>query len=154
LFYVFGGRALSRRHRSVVKRATLDPLTELGNHRAFQEELGVRCRSRPPRQGGTCAVALVDLDDFKLANDAKGHRYGDEVLIEVGRVLRSGRPEDRAFRIGGDEFAIVFAGTDGAGAKTALERMLVTAQKGTRPTSFTAAGGSSCSTTSPSCCRW
>ena len=137
LFYVLGGRALSRRHRSVVKRATLDPLTELGNHRAFQEELG-RASSFAARQGDTCAVALVDLDDFKLADDAKGHRYGDEVLIEVGRVLRSGRPEDRAFRIGGDEFAIVFAGTDGAGAKTALERMLATAQKGTRPTSFTA----------------
>ena len=60
--------------------------------------------------------------------------YGDEVLIEIGRVLRSGRSEDRAFRIGGDEFAIVFAGTDGASAKTALERMLVAAQTGTRPT--------------------
>ena len=128
-FYVFGGRALSRRHRSAVKGATLDPLTELGNHRAFQEELA-RALSFAARQGGTCAVALVDLDDFKLANDAKGHRYGDEVLIEIGRVLRSGRSEDRAFRIGGDEFAIVFAGTDGAGAKTALERMLVAAQNG------------------------
>ncbi len=137
LFYLFGGRALSRRHRGVVKRATLDPLTELGNHRAFQEELE-RALSFAARQGDMCAVALVDLDDFKLANDAKGHRYGDQVLIEVGRVLRSGRPEDRAFRIGGDEFAIVFPGTDGAGAKTAVERMLAEAQRGTRPTTFTA----------------
>ena len=136
-FYVFGGRALTRRHRSAVKGATLDPLTELGNHRAFQEELA-RALSFAARQRGTCAIGLVDLDDFKLANDAKGHRYGDEVLIEIGQVLRSGRSEDRAFRIGGDEFAIVFAGTDAASAKTALERMLVAAQTGTRPTSFTA----------------
>ena len=137
LFYLLGGRALSRRHRAVLRRATLDPLTELGNHRAFQEELG-RALSFAARKGDSCAVALVDLDDFKLANDAKGHRYGDEVLIEIGRVLRSGRPEDRAFRIGGDEFAILFPGTDGQGARLALERMLGSAQKGSHPTTFTA----------------
>jgi diguanylate cyclase (GGDEF)-like protein len=137
LFYLFGGRALSRRHRSVLKRATLDPLTELGNHRAFQDELE-RTLSFAARQRGSCAVALIDLDDFKLANDAKGHRHGDEVLIAVARVLGSGRPEDRAFRIGGDEFAILFPGTDGAGAKVALERMLAAASEGARPTAFTA----------------
>ena len=137
LFYLLGGRALSRRHQLVLRRATLDPLTELGNHRAFQEELD-RALSFAARHDAECAVALVDLDDFKLANDANGHRHGDEVLVAVGRALMAGRPEDRAFRIGGDEFAVILPGTSGAGAGMALERMLADAQLGARPTTFTA----------------
>jgi diguanylate cyclase (GGDEF)-like protein len=137
LFYLLGGRSLSRRHRSVLKRATQDPLTELGNHRAFQEELQ-RAQSFAARREEPFAVALVDLDDFKFINDRRGHRHGDEVLVEVARVLNSGRPEDRAFRIGGDEFAVLFQSTDGAGARIALERMLAAAQRGSRPATFTA----------------
>jgi diguanylate cyclase (GGDEF)-like protein len=137
LFYLLGGRSLSRRHRSVMRRATRDPLTDLGNHRAFQEEIA-RALSFAARRGGTLAVALVDLDDFKYTNDTLGHRHGDEVLTALARVLASGRPEDRAFRIGGDEFAILFPGTDGAGARRALERMLDSAGRSHRPAAFTA----------------
>src|SRR5918999_1692077 len=104
LFYVLGGRNLARRHKLVVKRATRDSLTDLGNHRSFQDELAlavaVAARRREP-----LALALIDLDDFKFTNDRHGHRKGDEVLLDVARVLTSGRAEDRAFRIGGDEFA-------------------------------------------------
>jgi diguanylate cyclase (GGDEF)-like protein len=137
LFYLLGGRTLSQRHRNVMRRATQDPLTELGNHRAFQEELQ-RALSFAARRGEPFAVALVDLDDFKYVNDTQGHRHGDEVLIALAGVLSSGRTEDRAFRIGGDEFALLFPGTDGSGAEEALERMLAAARHGTRPVSFTA----------------
>jgi diguanylate cyclase (GGDEF)-like protein len=137
LFYLLGGRSLSRRHRSVMRRATQDPLTELGNHRAFQEELG-RASAFAARRGEPFAVALVDLDDFKYINDTNGHRHGDEVLVALAQVLGSGRTEDRAYRIGGDEFAVLFPGIDGAGARRALERMLASAQQGARAASFTA----------------
>ena len=137
LFYMLGGRKLARRHRLVVKRATRDSLTDLGNHRSFQDELaravGVSARRQDP-----LSLALIDLDDFKFTNDRYGHRKGDEVLIEVARVLNTGRSEDRAFRIGGDEFAILMPGALGAAARTSLERRLIGSRAGTAGTSFTA----------------
>ncbi len=109
LFYVVGGRTLARRHSLVVKRATRDSLTDLGNHRSFQDELA-RAVAVAARRQEPLALALVDLDDFKFINDRYGHRRGDEVLLQVARVLERGRAEDRAFRIGGDEFALLCRG--------------------------------------------
>jgi diguanylate cyclase (GGDEF)-like protein len=136
LFYVLGGRKLARRHRLVVRRATRDSLTDLGNHGAFQDELAravaVAARRREP-----FALALIDLDDFKFTNDRYGHRRGDRVLVEVARVLADGRAEDRAFRLGGDEFALLMPGTDGVGARAGIERRLAAARKNASATSFT-----------------
>jgi diguanylate cyclase (GGDEF)-like protein len=136
LFYVLGGRKLARRHKLVVKRATRDSLTDLGNHRSFQDELAlavaVAARRREP-----LALALIDLDDFKFTNDRHGHRKGDEVLLDVARVLATGRAEDRAFRIGGDEFALIMPGLGGADARAALERRLAAARESNNPSSFT-----------------
>jgi diguanylate cyclase (GGDEF)-like protein len=136
LFYVVGGRALARRHRSVVERATRDPLTNLGNHRSFQEELE-RAVAFAARRGESLAVALVDLDDFKQINDRYGHRQGDQVLTHVGRVLERGRPEDRAFRIGGDEFAILLPGADSIGARKAIQRRMSAARDDRKASGFT-----------------
>jgi diguanylate cyclase (GGDEF)-like protein len=137
VFYVLGGRTFARRHRSVVKRATRDPLTDLGNHRSFQEELA-RAVASAARRSEPLAVALTDLDDFKLINDRYGHRQGDEVLSHVARVLDQGRPDDRAFRIGGDEFALLMPGADGLNAGTAMQRRLTAARQGQAAASFTA----------------
>jgi diguanylate cyclase (GGDEF)-like protein len=136
LFYLLGGRTLARRHSLVVKRATRDSLTDLGNHRAFEDELaravGVTARSREP-----LALALIDLDDFKSINDRFGHRRGDEVLSKVARILDQGRGLDRAFRIGGDEFALLLPGIDGSGARAGLERRLAAARHSATSFSFT-----------------
>jgi diguanylate cyclase (GGDEF)-like protein len=137
IFYAVGGRALARRHRSVLKRATRDPLTDLGNHRMFQEEL-TRAVAAAARRGEPLAVVLVDLDDFKFVNDRFGHRRGDEVLSDIARVLESGRAGDQAFRIGGDEFAILMPGSDGERARIVLDRFLADARRGAAATSFTA----------------
>ncbi len=137
VFYVLGGRTFARRHRSVVKRATRDPLTDLGNHRSFQEELE-RAVGFAARRAEPLAVVLVDLDDFKLINDRYGHRQGDEVLTHVARVLYQGRPEDRAFRIGGDEFALLMPGADPRRAGTGVQRRLDAARQGQAAASFSA----------------
>ena len=137
LFYVVGGRSFARRHRSVVKRATRDPLTDLGNHRSFKQELDLAV-TNAVRRSESLAVALVDLDDFKLVNDRHGHRHGDEVLAHVARVLSHGRAHDRAFRIGGDEFALLLPDADSLGASKALARRLHAARKGTNAVSFSA----------------
>ena len=137
LFYFVAGRALVRRHGKARKGATRDPLTDLGNHRVFQEELE-RAVAFAARRNEPVALALVDVDDFKLVNDRFGHQRGDEVLAELAVVLESGRAEDRAFRIGGDEFALLMPGCDGGRARIALERLLAAAASGRNRTSLTA----------------
>ena len=136
LFYLLGGRSLARRHSLVVKRATRDSLTDLGNHRSFQDELG-RAVAVATRREEPLALAMVDLDDFKFTNDRYGHAKGDEVLLEVAGVLNSGRSEDRAFRIGGDEFALLLPGSDGAEARVGLERRIAVARAGATDAVFT-----------------
>ena len=102
--------------------ASRDPLTELFNHREFHEAVGrelERCR----RHGGGLAVALFDLDGFKQVNDTRGHAAGDRVLKGVAAALAdSARASDQAYRIGGDEFALLLPDTSGRAAISAAER--------------------------------
>ncbi len=88
----------------------LDGLTGLGNHRAFQEELDAQIAST--RDHGTpLALLVIDVDDLKKTNDRRGHAAGDEILRTVAQVMYANlRRSDRAFRIGGDEFALLLPG--------------------------------------------
>jgi diguanylate cyclase (GGDEF)-like protein len=107
--------------------ALLDPLTGLGNHRAFQEELA-RLVADAQRAESPLALLLVDLDDLKRINDERGHAGGDAALATMGRLLMTSmRHADRAFRIGGDEFAILMPNTDAVGAFAIARRLLVAA---------------------------
>jgi diguanylate cyclase (GGDEF)-like protein len=137
LFYLIAGRALMLRHGRARKGARRDGLTDLGNHRVFHEELAAAV-SFGARHDDQVALALIDIDDFKLVNDRFGHKRGDEVLTECAGILDSGRAEDRAFRIGGDEFALLMPGTDDAQARVILERCLAEAGSGASPTSLSA----------------
>jgi diguanylate cyclase (GGDEF)-like protein/putative nucleotidyltransferase with HDIG domain len=102
--------------------ASRDPLTELYNHREFHEAVArdlERCR----RHGGGLTVVLFDLDGFKQVNDTRGHAAGDRVLRSVaGALAASARESDLAFRVGGDEFALLLPDTTGRQAITAAER--------------------------------
>jgi diguanylate cyclase (GGDEF)-like protein len=89
------------------ERAARDPLTGLGHHATFYAELPVARETTPV--GRRCAVVMIDVDGFKAINDTRGHAAGDDVLRAVAGLLRSVAPmHGRAFRIGGDEFAMVF----------------------------------------------
>ena len=114
--------------------ATLDGLTMLGNHRAFQEELA-RQLEHARRTGSSIALLLIDVDDLKRVNDERGHASGDELLVSVGRtVMSSMRRNDRAFRVGGDEFAVILPGSNIDTGLTAARRILAGALNGGEPT--------------------
>jgi diguanylate cyclase (GGDEF)-like protein len=122
VFYLVGGRALVRSHRIALRRASRDGLTDLPNHRAFQEDL-VREFESAVRHGDHLSVASIDLDDFKFLNDRHGHAHGDALLRRAATVLRELRAGDRAYRIGGDEFAILLTRTGADGARIATRRL-------------------------------
>ncbi len=102
--------------------AIQDPLTELFNHRHFHETLNReldRCR----RHGGELGLVMFDLDGFKQVNDTGGHAEGDEVLRRVAAALRgSSRSSDLAFRVGGDEFALILPHAGPTATVAAAER--------------------------------
>jgi diguanylate cyclase (GGDEF)-like protein/PAS domain S-box-containing protein len=87
-------------------QATHDPLTGLANRTLFLDRLGAALDGSEP-----IAVLFVDVDDFKMVNDALGHMAGDGLLREVGqRLSGAARPQDTCARVGGDEFAVLLAG--------------------------------------------
>ena len=70
-------------------------------------------------------VALLDIDHFKQINDNYGHDIGDRVLVHLAEIFRSElRAYDIAGRVGGEEFGILFPGTDTSGAASACEHLI------------------------------
>ena len=110
-------------------QADRDSLTGLLNRRAFMRELSIEIE-RSLRYGRHFVLALCDLDDFKSINDTDGHPAGDRALEAVATLLQSTiRASDFAFRIGGDEFALLLPETDADEAQDAVTR-IVTALAG------------------------
>ncbi len=100
-----------------------DGLTGLGNHRSFQEELD-RQLDLFRRHQVPVALLLIDLDDLKVVNDGEGHPAGDRLLVGMANAIRDAlRYGDRAFRIGGDEFAVILPHTDADNALVAANRL-------------------------------
>lgn len=106
-------------HSAVEDRARTDDLTGVLNHGTFQERL-----QRMVAGGQMFSLIMLDLDDFKSVNDTLGHQAGDRFLHEVADAIRGvARESDQVFRYGGDEFSVILAGTDAAGARLVAERV-------------------------------
>lgn len=100
-----------------------DPLTRLLNRRAFVEQLDGEV-ARANRYGRSFGLVLADLDGFKQLNDRFGHTLGDEALQMFAAVVaRALRKPDEAFRIGGDEFALLLAEASEADARAVVRRI-------------------------------
>jgi diguanylate cyclase (GGDEF)-like protein/putative nucleotidyltransferase with HDIG domain len=115
-----GNARLYQNQRSLAAR---DPLTGLLNHRSFHEELDAALHSSS-HEAFFSSLVLIDLDQFKLVNDEDGHAAGDRVLRAAARALADAcRREDLAFRVGGDEFALLLPRLDEAGGRKVAERV-------------------------------
>jgi diguanylate cyclase (GGDEF)-like protein len=99
---------------AAVRVAYVDALTGLPNRRAFDEQMS--------RLSGQAAVAMIDVDHFKRFNDRHGHEAGDRALRAVARQVRRVHG-GRAYRYGGEEFAVIFEGRRVDQAEEALERV-------------------------------
>ena len=85
-----------------------DTLTQLPNRRFFFDRVQRLLHRLQFSPDLLFAVLFIDLDQFKMVNDSLGHRWGDELLVQVGeRLVQLVRPEDIVARLGGDEFAVL-----------------------------------------------
>lgn len=97
----------------LARQTIVDGVTELPNRLLFVDRLTqcLRRLQRAPEIGA--ALLLLDIDQFKLINDAVGYAGGDEILKELAQRLRNGlRPADTVARLGGDEFAVLLEGLE------------------------------------------
>ncbi|HYH51708.1 MAG TPA: GGDEF domain-containing protein [Acidimicrobiia bacterium] len=120
-------RAIScaaRRAFSQLERAAcFDALTGVLNRRSFQADVA-RELGRVARHGGGFSLVIIDLDGLKAVNDTLGHNAGDARLQALGSALRSyTRREDTAYRIGGDEFAVLLPGASPEQASRVMGRV-------------------------------
>ncbi len=112
---------VAKLHQAAKTAAATDPLTGLPNRRSFFERLE---RELANRDGGPLSVAIVDANGLKALNDGFGHAAGDEALVRVGAILQAGvREGDLVARIGGDEFAVLFAGAPILTAERIVRRL-------------------------------
>ena len=112
------------------RQAHQDVLSALPNRRQFDRDLA--------RMDEGDLLCLIDIDHFKKINDTFGHAAGDEVLTQLGELLRSRlRGHDQAYRYGGEEFAVIFRAPGSAAPHLLAERL----RRAVEQTAFPALGG-------------
>jgi diguanylate cyclase (GGDEF)-like protein len=110
-------------HARTRRLASTDGLTEVYNHRTFQERLSQEI-ARADRYSRPLSMLMIDVDHFKVYNDTHGHPQGDIVLRDLARLLREmSRTSDTVARYGGEEFAIILPETDSVGAQKIGQRL-------------------------------
>lgn len=105
-------KKLKRTNIELSNRVTRDGLSGLYNHRYIHEKLAEKA-SKAKRYNRYLSIGMFDIDKFKDVNDNYGHQFGDKVIVEVARILSENtRNSDAVGRYGGEEFIVIFDGTD------------------------------------------
>ena len=113
----------ARLHAESRELARIDPLTRLPNRQLLDEDLE-RARELARRHGHAVSLLMIDLDDFSRINETYGHPYGDDLLGRVAETLTENlRRSDTAYRVGGEEFAVLARETNVEGASQLAERL-------------------------------
>lgn len=116
-------------HERIVTLSRTDGLTGLLNRRAFYDEELPRRTERLKKDDRCAALFYVDMDNFKLVNDAHGHHKGDEAILALCAMLRDfSRPGDMIARLGGDEFALWLDGMDETAAQNRARQLIEKSQ--------------------------
>ena len=112
--------------------ARTDLLTGVANSRAIQESARLELM-RAKRVGYPLTLLYLDLDNFKLINDTRGHAAGDALLVRIGNALKASvRATDLVGRVGGDEFVVLLPDTDDIHAGIVLSKIRHAIEKETR----------------------
>ena len=114
---------LEQQNKILAERSSIDGLTQISNRRSLVEFLETETEEAN-RTSKPLSIAIFDIDNFKRVNDMRGHVTGDQVLVDVARIIRKNtRVNDLAGRYGGEEFMVVFANADLATAANISERI-------------------------------
>jgi len=115
---------LEEANRLLKEMTLLDPLLGIGNRRAM--EIDIKCtHDLSQRYEENYAIAMIDIDNFKLYNDHYGHQAGDAALQKVTSCIKSTiRSSDRVYRYGGEEFLVLLPKEKLEGAKILAQRIL------------------------------
>ena len=123
LIYVMRYFFKSQDYEYTYRLATTDGLTELYNHRFFQEKM-IECVENCKKSGKKFSLILTDIDFFKKFNDTYGHQAGDTVLRMVARTLKKHvKKSDYVCRYGGEEMSVILMNTDKETAIKIAERL-------------------------------
>lgn len=127
---VIFGLTLSKAYESIRRQAVMDALTGIPNRRNFSERILIEF-NRSQRDKFPLSVIMCDVDNFKVYNDAFGHKEGDEALKNVAQVIEKTlkRPGDFCARYGGEEFVVILPNTILDGAREIAEKISVNVQK-------------------------
>lgn len=123
------------------KRALVDELTGLKNFRYYDDRIQEEV-ARSKRTGVPFSLLIMDVDDFKVYNDTKGHLEGNNILRAIARTLNDVlRLSDIAIRYGGDEFVAILPNTSGKGADLVGSRIRMKLKKTRGCKTITLSGG-------------
>jgi len=113
-------------------QAATDPLTGLGNHRAFHKRLREEI-ARAESSGARVGLLLFDIDGFKGVNDSLGHLAGDELMRHLAGTAADVVERENAYRYGGDEFAVILPGLNKKKATQTAEQLRERVERMTVP---------------------
>jgi diguanylate cyclase (GGDEF)-like protein len=116
-------QCMAEQQEELLRRATTDALTRVGNRAAFDARMALESE-RAIRSGEPLALMMIDVDKFKRLNDTHGHQAGDVVLQNIARTLDGTlRKVDFLARYGGEEFAVIAPNTWPGPAAQLAERL-------------------------------
>lgn len=117
-------RELNEANQELEQKTSIDALTGVGSRRLYDKKVVAEAR-RSRREKTPLAIAMIDIDHFKVINDKHGHQCGDAALKHFSAILQEciKRPTDTICRYGGEEFVVILPNTDLEGARILMENL-------------------------------